>query len=158
MTENRYASIHLQVDLEMPSAWDLDEILVKGGLATLTQETMWVVAYDSVMQVRTVVEVARGGYHSMEVPIPAILSAVLTAGTDRFVIAHNHSTNDVTPTAADMDLTRKVMAASNTCGLFFEDHVIVGSDGGRFSMAEQGILVPSQKLTALAKTGRKAAT
>ena len=108
------------------------------------------------MQVRSVIEVARGGYHKMDVPIPAIMSAVLVAGTDRFAIAHNHSTGDVTPTAADIDLTKKVMNAANVVGLFFEDHLIVGPNGEEFSMADKGILVPAKELKALAKSGRKA--
>lgn len=154
--QNVYASVHLTVERELPSAINIPTLLAESGFASETQEVMWVIPYDSIMQVRSVIEVARGGYHSMEVPVPAVLTAVLAAGTDRFVIAHNHSTGDVVPTTVDIDLTRKVMAAANTCGLFFEDHIIVGPSGEEFSMAENGILVPAKELRTMAQTNRRA--
>jgi DNA repair protein RadC len=154
--KNVYASVHLDIERELPAAWDLMDLLKQGGLADMTQEVMWVVPYDSAMQIRTIVEVARGGYHSMDVPIPAILSAVLLAATDRFIIAHNHSTSDVTPTTADVDLTRKVMEAANACGLFFEDHLIVGPNGEEFSMTDHNIIIPAKELKAMARSNRKA--
>lgn len=153
----RFASLRLQIDKDMPTAIDMPDILFDiGGLHNATQEVLWVVSYDSIMQVRTIVEVARGGYHSMEVPIPAILSAVLVSGTDRFLIAHNHSTGDVTATTIDVDLTAKVMSAANACGIFFEDHIILGPNKEFFSFAEEGLLVPSPQIQAMAKTNRRA--
>jgi DNA repair protein RadC len=150
-------SVHLRVERELPSAIDSIPVLMReAGVHTQTQEVMWVCAYDSIMQVRHIIEVARGGYHQMEVSIPAIMTAVLTAGTDRFLIAHNHSTGDVTPTTLDVELTRKVMAAANTCGLYFEDHLILGPSGEEFSMAEEGILVPAKELRTMARTQRRA--
>jgi DNA repair protein RadC len=152
----RYASLHLSIDRELESAADLPNILRGLGLHDQTQEVLWVIAYDSMMQVRTIVEVARGGYHSLDVPIPALMTAVLMAGTDRFMIAHNHSAGDVSPTEVDIDLTRKVMSAANTCGLYFEDHIILSPGDDHYSMADTGILVPSKELRVMAQTNRKA--
>ena len=152
----RYARIRLDIEREMPAAWDIVDILVNEGLSNYTQEVMWVVAYDSLMQIRTVTEVARGGYHRMDVSIPVVMSAVLTSGTDRFIIAHNHSTGDVTPTEPDIDLTRKVMDAANICGLYLEDHIIVGPRGESFSMTDANIIVPSETLKSLAKKNKRA--
>lgn len=158
-TSNRMVTVHLRVERELPSAIDsIPDLMREAGVHTQTQEVMWVCAYDSIMQVRHIIEVARGGYHTMDVPIPAILTAVLTAGTDRFLIAHNHSTGDVTPTTVDVNLTRKVMAAANACGLYFEDHLILGPSGEQFSMAEAGILVPAKDLSVLAKNNQRIKT
>lgn len=156
--KNQLVSVHLRVERELPSAIDSIPVLMReAGVHDQTQEVVWVCAYDSIMQVRHMIEVARGGYHTVDVPIPAVLTAVLTAGTDRFMIAHNHSTGDVTPTTVDVDLTRKLMTAANACGLYFEDHLILGPNGEEFSMAEAGILVPAKNLATMAKTNRRAA-
>lgn len=152
----RFASVHLNIERELPDVADVPQILREFGLHTLVQESLWVVTYDSLMQVRTVVEVARGGYHAMDVSLPAILSAVLVSGTDRFLIAHNHSSGDVAPTEIDMDLTRKLMTASNACGLYFEDHYILSPEGRVFSFAESKLLVPAKSLKTLARNNRKA--
>jgi DNA repair protein RadC len=152
----RFASVHLNIERELPDVSDLPQILREFGLHTLVQESLWVVTYDSLMQIRTIIEVARGGYHSMDISLPTILSAVLVAGTDRFLIAHNHSSGDVAPTEIDMDLTRKLMTASNSCGLYFEDHLILSPDGKTFSFAASKLLVPAKSLKTLAKNNRKA--
>lgn len=157
MVKNQMVTVHLRIERELPSAIDsIPQLMREAGVHTQTQEVMWVCAYDSLMQVRHIIEVARGGYHTMEVSIPAVMTAVLTAGSDRFMLAHNHSSGDVTPTVVDIDLTRKIMNAANTCGLYFEDHLILGPNGEEFSMADSGILVPSADLTNMASSNRRA--
>lgn len=140
----RYATIHLTVEREVPSAASLPEQLNVLGLADQTQEALWVIAYDSIQGIRTVVEVARGNYHTMDVSIPAVLTVPLLAACDRFEIAHNHPSGDVSPTVLDVDLTRKVMSAANTCGLYFEDHLILAPGGAYYSFFEAGRLGPGR--------------
>lgn len=152
----RYASLHLTIERELPSSVNLAATLAEFGLADQPQETLWVCAYDSVQRVRTIVEVAKGGYHDVDVPIPAVLSAVLVTGCNRFEIAHNHPTGDVSPTFADVDMTEKVMVAANVCGMYFEDSVIVGPTGVSYSFANAGILTPSRDIATMARTHRKA--
>lgn len=157
MVRTQFATVRLEIEKEVPSIVDLPAILYEaGGLHDATQEIMWVVPYDSIMNLRTIVEVARGGYHSMDVPVPAVLSAVLLAGTDRFVIAHNHSTGNVAPTVLDVDLTRKIMNAANICGLYFEDHYVLGPNHEVFSFADEGMLLVAPQLKAMAKTNKVA--
>lgn len=138
----RFASIHLRMEKEMPLASLLPVHLAEWGLSSQTQEALWVVAYDSIQQIRTVVEVARGDYHEMDVSIPAVLSVPLLAACDRFEIVHNHPSGDTAPTVLDVDLTRKVLSAANTCGLHFEDHYIIAPDGSYYSFFENGLLGP----------------
>ncbi len=157
MVRTTFATVRLEVEKDTASILDMPDILFEvGSLHDATQEVLWVVSFDSVMNLRTIVEIARGGYHSMDVPIPAVLTAVLLAGTDRFVIAHNHSTGVVDPTVVDVDLTRKIMTAANACGLYFEDHYILGPNHEVFSFADEGILTPAPELQAMAKAHRKA--
>lgn len=150
----RYSSIHLTVEKEAVFATKLPEHLAAWGLNNQTQEALWVIAYDSIQGIRVVVEVARGNYHEMDVSIPAVLSVPLLAACDRFEIAHNHPSNDTSPTILDVDLTRKMLAAANTCGLYFEDHIILGPDGNYFSFFESGMLGPGR----IATVGHKRAS
>ena len=147
----RFATIHLTVEREVPSAAELPLQLKLLGLADQTQEALWVIAYDSIQGIRTVVEVARGNYHSMDVSIPAVLSVPLLAACDRFEIAHNHPSGDVAPTVLDVDLTRKVMNAANTCGLYFEDHIILSPNGDYYSFFEAGLLGPGRTVSRVHK-------
>ena len=73
----RYATIHVAVERELPSAASLPDQLKLLGLADQSQEGLWVIAYDSIQGIRTVVEVARGNYDAMDVSLPAVLSVPL---------------------------------------------------------------------------------
>lgn len=108
------------------------------GLNRQPQECSWVVAYDAMSVVASVVEVARGGHLNLDVHLPTLLAVPLVAGCERFRIAHNHPNSYPNPTAADFESTRMVMTAANACGLFFDDHVILTPRGHFWSMEQHG--------------------
>jgi DNA repair protein RadC len=122
---------------------NIADLVKTWGLTDSAQERLWVVSYDAARNLRIVTEVARGGYNDVTVSIPALLTAVLMSGTDRFVIVHNHPAGDVTPTVQDLKLTKLVQGAADTVGLSFEDHIIVGPPNEYYSMNQHHLLVPS---------------
>jgi DNA repair protein RadC len=132
-------------EILVPPPPELSTMLTEYGLSTMAQEAIWVISYDAVTQARTIVEVARGGYHDVQVHVPTVISAVLLAATDRFILAHNHPSGDVSPTANDMLLTHRVMDAANIVGIYFEDHLIVGPNDEFFSLTRAGLLIPVRR-------------
>jgi len=153
MHVDRFATVEIRVHKEQPFAAELSTLLADWGLTNSSQERLWVISYDAIEQVRTVIEVAVGGYHEVLVPLPPLLTAVLMAGTDRFQIAHNHPSGDNSPTMFDIELVSAVMAAANTAGLYFEDSLIVGPGHETFSFLENGLIVPAADLAARAEGG-----
>jgi DNA repair protein RadC len=154
---HRFVTIEQVVRAEQPESADLATLFDKWGLTHSTQEAFWVIAIDSIENVKTVVEVARGGFHDVVVHLPTVLAAVLSAHSDRFYVAHNHPAGAIEPTMEDIHLTAEVMAAANAAGLSFEDHFIVGPSG-RFSFWEAGLLTRAESLgtrAALKRGGRK---
>jgi DNA repair protein RadC len=146
------AELRVQDEIRQLTALDLPELYERWGLTSAAQESMWVVAYDSLTRIRTFTEVAKGGFDELDVHIPTVMSAVLLAATDRFILAHNHPNGDVSPTRADADLTDTVMTAANACGLYFEDHQIVGPGGKLFSFAASGLILPADDLLLRTRT------
>ena len=69
---------------------------------------------------------------SVDLHVPTLLAAVLTAGAERFMVAHNHPTGDPSPTHADLVFTLRVREAADVVGLFFEDHLIVTPRKSRY--------------------------
>lgn len=120
------------------------KILRDWGCDMEPQECLWVVTWDTVRMVRDVVEVARGEIKQVNVHLPTLLAAVLTSGCERFAIAHNHPSGATFPTESDVILTHNVMDAANACGLYFEEHVIVGPDPRtpHYSFVANGMLLP----------------
>lgn len=58
-----------------------------------------------------------------------VLRFVLLSGCPGFFLAHNHPSNDVSPSDDDVRLTRNLLAASKLLGLTLIDHVIVAEEG-----------------------------
>lgn len=121
----------------------LPGILVDLGLATSANEAFWVIPYDIQGGIRSVVEVARGGFNEVSIPINVVLTAVVTVGADFFAVAHNHPGGDTRPSLADVDLTESIVQAADLIGLYFQDHWIVGPKGQPFSFAANGLLTPA---------------
>jgi len=107
------------------------------GLSHAAQEEIWVVTLDGDRNIRAVVPVAKGGYHEVFASVPAILSAVLLTGTDRFVLVHNHPSGNLEPTEPDKRLTKGLVEAIHKLDMLFDDHLIVGPTGW-FSMRKAG--------------------
>lgn len=122
---------------------DVPRMLQGWGLHKEPVECVWVIAYDAQMTIKTVVEISRGTHTRSEVHIPTVMAAVLTAGCERFMLAHNHPTKRLQPSKGDRDITRKIMAAANACGLFFEDHIIITPNGKWLSFTQRGIIKPA---------------
>lgn len=104
----------------------------------------WVITYDAEMKVRTIIEIARGTYAGVMVNLPALFSAILASGCDRFMVAHNHPSDNPRPTAADKRLTTAIMDQANALGLYFENHYVVTPSGKFTDFAEAGLMVPAQ--------------
>lgn len=149
--------LHVEKLLESPDPSRLQDLLKLWGLTTDAQETFWVISYDGNRNMRTITPIAKGTYHEVTVSIPAVLMAVLLSGADRFMVAHNHPNGDVQPTELDIGLTKQIMNASATVGLYFEDHVIVGPPDAWFSMASSGMLIPSPDIAKMLAAGHRKA-
>lgn len=58
-------------------------------------------------------------------PIREILNAVLRHDGRAFAVAHNHPSEDATPSQADISATAAMMAGAKVVGLRFLGHVVV---------------------------------
>lgn len=56
------------------------------------------------------------------------------------IVAHVHPSSDVTPSQADITVTRELDAAAKAIGLGLHDHVIVGQGGEAVSFRQKGLL------------------
>jgi len=73
--------------------------------------------------------------HPREVFKPAIL-----AGAAALLLAHNHPSGDPDPSADDIALTRRLVAAGQLLGIEIVDHLVLGEAGRFVSLRERGVL------------------
>jgi DNA repair protein RadC len=135
-----FVTVQLDVQrvVKITSLATLVQILTDAGLAGSAQEQLWVIALDSLNQIRSITPVSVGTYHECYVSVPNVISPVLLSATDRFTIAHNHPNGRPNPTPDDIDLTRRISVSAEAMDLSFDDHIIVTPTGEWRSMRALG--------------------
>ena len=70
----------------------------------------------------------------------AIFREALKAGAEEVIVAHNHPPGDLTPSKADITVTRELAYLGKRLSTPLVDHLIIGSgeSGGFISLAESG--------------------
>lgn len=58
-----------------------------------------------------------------------VVRRALELSAKAMIIVHNHPSGDPTPSRADIDMTRQVVAAAHALGVDVHDHLIVGRKG-----------------------------
>lgn len=58
-----------------------------------------------------------------------VVRRALELSSSALILVHNHPSGDPTPSRADIDMTRQVIAAGHALGVEVHDHLIVGRDG-----------------------------
>ena len=80
-----------------------------------------------------------GSYNNLVIKPSDILRLLLLAGCDKYVIAHNHPSGDITPSKEDLIFTSKIKEASSLLCVELLDHIIY-SGNSYYSMKKQNIL------------------
>lgn len=58
-----------------------------------------------------------------------VVREALRLDASAIILVHNHPSGDPTPSAADIEMTRRIVEAARTLDLVVHDHLIVGRDG-----------------------------
>jgi DNA repair protein RadC len=82
---------------------------------------------------------ARGTVDEAPVYVREIVRRALELGATGLVLVHNHPSGDASPSRSDLDLTRRLAAATGTMGVTLFDHMIVTSTGC-LSFRAEGLL------------------
>ncbi len=68
-----------------------------------------------------------------------VLELALKHKATGLILVHNHPSGNLTPSAADLELTRSLVKASRALNLTVHDHLIIGRHG-YLSLAEKNLL------------------
>ncbi len=135
-----FTKVRLEIErvVKLDSLAHLADMLGEMGLSSSAQEQLWVIALDSLNQIRSVTPVSIGTYHECFVSVPTVIGPVLLSATDRFIMAHNHPNGRPTPTADDIDLTKRIAKAAELMDIAFDEHLIVTPGGAWAGMKALG--------------------
>lgn len=68
-----------------------------------------------------------------------IVKRALELGASGMILVHNHPSGDVTPSKADIEITKAIVAAAKPLAIAVHDHLIVGVRG-HYSFKSHGLL------------------
>lgn len=83
--------------------------------------------------------VSSGGFSSTIVDPKMVFRTALQHVASRLIIAHNHPSGNMQPSAADRQITEKLKAGSKLIDMQLVDHIII-ADKKYFSFADGGLL------------------
>ena len=103
------------------------------------EEIFVLITLDTKNKVTGIFEVSRGSIDSSIVHPREVLKRALLNNSANIVVAHNHPSEDPTPSKNDINITLRLKEASDLIGINLLDHVIIG--GSRYcSLREEEVL------------------
>ena len=112
---------------------------IKSKLSDLPHEEFWVIFLSRSGVIIKTECVSRGSISGTLVDIRLILKPALEHLSSSIIVGHNHPSGNLTPSQADIVLTKKIKEAANLMDIALQDHLIIG-DGDYFSFADEGML------------------
>jgi len=84
-------------------------------------------------------EISTGGVGGTVADPKLIFAAALKACASGIVLCHNHPSGNLTPSAADLALTKKLKQGGELLDIVVLDHIILSGEG-YYSLADEGLL------------------
>jgi len=111
--------------------WDIQKIYF--------QEQFYVLMLNRAGKVIGIVLISTGGKAGTVADPKIIFSIALKAQATSIILAHNHPSESLKPSQADLNLTRRMVDAGKFLDLMVIDHLIVTSDGF-YSFGDEGLI------------------
>ena len=87
------------------------------------------VCSDSRRVISAPILVSLGDHRTAAVQVGEVFSSALKVDAKAVIVAHNHPSGDPTPSSEDIEVTRKLIEASNLVDVALLDHIVLGAPG-----------------------------
>lgn len=114
-------------------SWDTDRIELV--------EQFKVMLLNRANKVLGILELSTGGIAGTLADPKLIFAAALKACASAIILCHNHPSGNLKPSAADLQLTKKVKEGGSLLDIAVLDHIILTSES-YYSLADEGLLKP----------------
>ena len=108
-------------------------------LVDLSHEEFWIILTARSQKVITKELMSKGGLSNTVIDPKIIFSTALLHKASHIILIHNHPSGNLKPSHNDIALTKNLIAAGQVLEIKIMDHLII-SDGGFFSMADEGVI------------------
>ena len=101
-------------------------------------EKVYIIFLDAQNKILAIEKIFSGSITASSIYPREIIKRLIHLKASAFVVAHNHPSGDITPSAEDKSITIKVGIAAASVDVVLHDHLIIGD--GYHSMADTGWL------------------
>lgn len=108
-------------------------------MGELEHEEFWIVYLNNSNKVIHKSQLSKGGITGTLVDVRLVMKQALELGAIGIVLAHNHPSGTLKPSAADKQITRKLQTAGESLDIKVLDHLIL-TERNYLSFADKGIL------------------
>jgi DNA repair protein RadC len=106
-------------------------------LSELRNEVLYVLLLDTKHHLLGEIKVCEGSIDQIWVHPRDVFRPAIEISAPAVIVGHNHPSGDPEPSVPDIELTKRLQAASEVIGIRLLDHIIIG-DGVYISLAEKG--------------------
>lgn len=108
-------------------------------MGELEHEEFWIVYLNNSNKIIHKSQLSKGGITGTLVDVRLVLKQALELGAVGILLAHNHPSGTIKPSAADKQITRKLQKAGEAIDIKVLDHLILAQHN-YLSFADKGIL------------------
>jgi DNA repair protein RadC len=102
-------------------------------------ETFKVMLLNRANRVLGIIDISTGDTCGTVVDCKVVFTATLKSNASQIILAHNHPSGNLTPSQADINLTRKLKSAGEFLDITVLEHIILTSES-YFSFADDGVI------------------
>ncbi|MBC7913573.1 MAG: JAB domain-containing protein [Pyrinomonadaceae bacterium] len=103
------------------------------------QEQFKIILLNRANRILGIYEVSTGGLAGTVADPKLIFSAALKSCASSIILSHNHPSGNLTPSQADLNLTKKIKNGGELLDIAILDHLIITADS-YYSFADEGLL------------------
>jgi DNA repair protein RadC len=122
--------------VQIKSSRDIYEVMYP-LIADLPNEEFWVLHLNKANRIIDKERISIGGIGGTVVDVKIILKSALQKLASAMILVHNHPSGNLTPSDADLSITKKLRDAATYLEIMVLDHVIIG-DKNYYSFADNG--------------------
>jgi len=123
---------------KITSSVDVYEV-IQPRIADLKHEEFWILLLNKANKIISKHDISKGGISGTVADTRVIFKLAVEDLATSIILCHNHPSGNLTPSDADIKLTKKLKDSGILMDIPILDHIIV-SDGGYYSFADEGVL------------------
>ena len=98
-----------------------------------------VILLNRANRVLGVINISLGGMSGTVADPKVIFAAAIKSAASSIILAHNHPSGNLSPSSADISLTRKIKAGGELLDIVVSDHLIISRES-YYSFADEGLM------------------